>query len=125
MLRLLRDWANSLKRDVAALWLAARDRRVPLAAKWVAALVVAYALSPIDLIPDFIPVLGLIDDLLLLPLGIWLVKAMIPPALLAELREEARELALSRSPIGGALVVAAWVALALAAAFAWRAWAAA
>ena len=122
MLQVLRDWANALKRDVAALWLAVRDPRGPVAAKWIAALVVAYALSPIDLIPDFIPVLGLVDDLALLPLGIWLAKALIPPALMAELREAAHGLALVRSRWGAGLVVAGWLAMALTGAAAWRAW---
>lgn len=66
----LRGWARALKREVIVLWLAARDPRVPLGAKLLAGGVAAYALSPIDLIPDFIPVLGLLDDLLLVPLGI-------------------------------------------------------
>ena len=66
----LKQWARALKRDVVALWIAGRDRRVPWHAKAVAAAVAAYALSPIDLIPDFIPVLGYLDDLILVPLGI-------------------------------------------------------
>ena len=83
----LRNWARSLKRDVVALWLAARDPRVPWYAKAMAGLVAAYALSPIDLIPDFIPVLGYVDDLIIVPAGIWLVVRMIPPELMAEFRE--------------------------------------
>ena len=82
----LKGWARALKRDVVALWLAARDPRTPLAAKLVAGAVAAYALSPIDLIPDFIPVLGYLDDLLLVPAGIWLAVRLIPEELLAELR---------------------------------------
>jgi uncharacterized membrane protein YkvA (DUF1232 family) len=66
----LRGWARGIKRDVMALWLAARDPRTPWYAKAVAATVAAYALSPIDLIPDFIPVLGYLDDLIIVPLGI-------------------------------------------------------
>ena len=65
-----KQWAKAIKRDVVALWIAARDARTPLAAKVVAGAVAAYALSPIDLIPDFIPVLGYLDDLLIVPLGI-------------------------------------------------------
>ena len=65
----LRSWARGLKRDVVALWLAARDGRTPLAAKLLAGAVAAYALSPIDLIPDFVPVLGYLDDLLIVPAG--------------------------------------------------------
>jgi uncharacterized membrane protein YkvA (DUF1232 family) len=82
-------WARGLKRDVVALWLAARDPRVPLGAKLVAGAVAAYALSPIDLIPDFIPVLGYLDDLLIVPLGIMLAVRMIPRPLMAELRQAA------------------------------------
>jgi uncharacterized membrane protein YkvA (DUF1232 family) len=85
----LKAWARALKRDVVALWLAARDPRTPLAAKLLAGVVAAYALSPIDLIPDFIPVLGYLDDLLLVPAGIWLVVRLIPAELLAEFRAAA------------------------------------
>ena len=85
----LKSKAGKLKREIFALYLAARDPRTPWYAKAVAALVVAYALSPIDLIPDFIPILGYIDDLLLLPLGIWFVLTMIPPEIMAECRTKA------------------------------------
>ena len=87
----LRGWARMLKRDIVVLWLAARDPRVPLLVKLLAGLVAGYALSPIDLIPDFIPLLGLLDDLLLVPLGIWIVLRLIPSELLAELRLAAGE----------------------------------
>ncbi|RWX32769.1 DUF1232 domain-containing protein, partial [Rhizobium leguminosarum] len=73
-----KNWAKSLKRDIVALWLAARDPRVPWHAKVVAGAVAAYALSPIDLIPDFIPILGYLDDLLILPLGIMLAIRLVP-----------------------------------------------
>ncbi|WP_283194823.1 YkvA family protein [Rhizobium sp. AN80A] len=82
-------WAKSLKRDVVALWLAARDRRVPWYAKAVAGGIAAYALSPIDLIPDFIPVLGYLDDLVIVPLGILLAVRLVPPNVMAELRMDA------------------------------------
>lgn len=107
MLARLRAWAGSLKREIAALAGAARDPRTPLAAKLLALAIVAYALSPIDLIPDVIPVLGMLDDLLLLPLGIWLVVRMIPAGVLAEHRAAATTLAPSRT--GAAIVVALWV----------------
>ncbi len=84
-----KSWAKSLKRDIAALWLAARDKRVPWYAKLVAGAVAAYALSPVDLIPDFIPVLGYLDDLIIVPLGIMLAIRLIPPELMAELRATA------------------------------------
>jgi uncharacterized membrane protein YkvA (DUF1232 family) len=78
--------ARQLKREIFALYMAARDRRTPWYAKALALAVVAYALSPIDLIPDFVPVLGHLDDLLLLPLGIMLVLKMIPPQVMADCR---------------------------------------
>lgn len=108
-------WASALRRDVAVLWLAARDPRVPWTAKALAALVAAYALSPLDLIPDFIPVLGLLDDLLLVPLGIWLTLRLLPPDLLAELRAEAdrRDARLPASRAAAAVVVLLWGALVL------------
>lgn len=84
-----KQWARRIKRDVVALWFAARDPKTPLAAKLVAAAVAAYALSPIDLIPDFVPVLGYLDDLLIVPLGILLAVRMIPVELMTEFRQRA------------------------------------
>lgn len=84
-----RSRARQLKTEVRALSLACRDARVPSRTRWLALLVVAYALSPIDLIPDFIPVLGLLDDLILLPLGIALVLKSVPAEVLQECRERA------------------------------------
>ena len=83
----LKDWARVIKRDVHALYLASRDPRVPWYAKALAVLVAGYALSPIDLIPDFIPVLGYLDDVVLVPLGILAVIKLIPPEIMAEQRE--------------------------------------
>ena len=77
----LKGWARSVRRDVVALWLAARDPRVPWGAKLAAALVAAYALSPIDLIPDFIPFVGAVDDLVLVPLAIRWLLGRLPPEL--------------------------------------------
>jgi uncharacterized membrane protein YkvA (DUF1232 family) len=82
-------WARRIKRDVHALYLAARDPRVPWHAKVVAIAVAAYALSPIDLIPDFIPVLGYLDDLLIVPLGIILAVKLVPAHLMVEFRSAA------------------------------------
>lgn len=116
----LRQWATSLKRDVHALWLAARDPQTPWLAKVLAMAVAAYALSPIDLIPDFIPVLGYLDELLLLPLGILLVVRLIPPALMEKHREAASRAA--RRPvsrIAAAVFVAAWLASAALLAWVW------
>ena len=115
----LKTWARALKRDVVALWLAARDPRTPLGAKLLAGLVAAYALSPIDLIPDFIPVIGYLDDLLLVPAGIWLAVRLIPAALLAELRTAAEARERPRSLAGAAVVAAVWLALAGLAAWLW------
>lgn len=117
----LRAWAKSVKRDVVALWLAARDRRTPWYVKALAGLVAAYALSPIDLIPDFVPVLGYLDDLLIVPLGIVAVVALIPPALMRELREEAERLeARPRSRAMAVAFVAVWIAAAVL--LGWVAW---
>lgn len=111
MIERLKAWAKALKRDVVALWLAARDPRTPLAAKLVAALVAAYALSPIDLIPDFIPVLGYLDDLLLVPVGIWLAVRLIPLALLREFRATAQARDRPRSLAGAGVVGVVWLAV--------------
>jgi uncharacterized membrane protein YkvA (DUF1232 family) len=109
----LQQWARTLKRDVVALSLAVQDTRVPWYAKVVAACVVAYALSPIDLIPDFIPVLGYLDDLILVPLGIALAIALVPPAVFEEHRTTASERTASRptSWVGAAVIILLWVAL--------------
>jgi len=106
-----RSKVATLKADTYALYLASRDPRVPWHAKALAALTVAYALSPIDLIPDFIPVLGYLDDLLLVPLGLALAVHLVPPAVLAEHRADAaRRFANGgpRSRAGAALVVLVW-----------------
>ena len=118
MIARLRQWAHALKRDVLVLWLAARDNRIPAAIKLLAAIVAGYALSPIDLIPDFIPVLGLLDDLLLVPAGIWLVLRLIDPVVLANLREVAENHAWPRSLAGAAAIIAIW--LGLLAAIGWK-----
>lgn len=87
MIGRLKDWARTIKRDVHALYLAGRDPRVPWHAKALTIVIAGYALSPIDLIPDFIPVLGYLDDVILLPLGIVLVIRLIPPEIMTEHRE--------------------------------------
>lgn len=106
-------WARDLKRDVVALWLAARDPRVPWYAKAFCAAVAAYALSPIDLIPDFVPVLGYLDDLILIPLGIMAAVRMIPAHVLVELRAQASQrTGRPTSSIAAALIVGIWIAAA-------------
>jgi uncharacterized membrane protein YkvA (DUF1232 family) len=109
----LRSWARSLKRDIVALWLAARDPRVPWYAKAIAGVTAAYALSPIDLIPDFIPILGYVDDMLIVPLGIWLAVRMIAPELMQEFRAEAeRRGSRPRSHVAAGLIIGIWIATA-------------
>ncbi|KGD71018.1 membrane protein (plasmid) [Pantoea vagans] len=92
-----KTWAKNIKRDVHAVWLAARDPRTPLLAKVLALIVAAYAVSPIDLIPDFIPIIGYLDDLIIVPLGIMLVARLIPAEVMREHRETAAQA--SRRPV--------------------------
>jgi uncharacterized membrane protein YkvA (DUF1232 family) len=111
--RRIKDWARVVRRDVHALWLAARDPRTPWYARVFALTVAAYALSPIDLIPDFVPVLGYLDEVILLPPAILLAIRLVPPEVMAEHRATAA--AAQAKPVsraGAALVVAVWVAVA-------------
>lgn len=105
---------RKLKKETYVIYLACKDSRVPWYARALAALVVAYALSPIDLIPDVIPVIGYLDDLILVPLGIVLVLRMLPPVVLAECRIKA-ETAMAQdkptSPIAAITVVVIWIML--------------
>jgi uncharacterized membrane protein YkvA (DUF1232 family) len=106
----LKTWARALKRDVHAVYLAARDPRTPWYAKALALAVAGYALSPIDLIPDFIPVVGYLDDVILVPAGIWLVIRLIPADVLAEHRALAD--AASSRPVNRtatAAILAIWI----------------
>jgi uncharacterized membrane protein YkvA (DUF1232 family) len=109
----LRERAHALRVDAHAVWLSARDPRVPWYAKLLGLVVTGYALSPIDLIPDFVPVLGLLDDLVLIPAGIWLMLRLIPAAVFAEHRATAE--AASQRPVsrvGAAIVILLWLAIA-------------
>ena len=109
----LRRWARAVKQDVVALYIAARDPRVPWHVKAAAVAIAAYALSPIDLIPDFIPVLGYLDELILLPIAIALVIRMIPGPLMAEFRAEAQRR--SERPVSrmaAAVILGLWFAAA-------------
>ena len=111
--RTLQKWAREVSRDVVALHLARNDPRVPWYAKALAICIVAYAVSPIDLIPDFIPILGYADDLLILPLGILLVVRLIPPPVLEEYRGKAATLLEQPKSRAGALVIVViWLGLA-------------
>jgi uncharacterized membrane protein YkvA (DUF1232 family) len=105
---------KELKQELHAIYLACKDPRTPWYAKALATCVVGYALSPIDLIPDPIPVLGYMDDFILLPLGIAAVRKMIPAAILAECREKAREASAqpkSRNLVAAGIIVAIWIVL--------------
>ena len=87
----LNCWAKALKKNTYALYLASKDPRVPALAKIMVGVIVAYALSPIDLIPDFIPVIGYLDELLILPIGIWLAIKLIPDTVWAECQHFAQQ----------------------------------
>jgi len=101
---------HKLRIDVHAAWLAARDRRTPWYARAFGLFITAYALSPLDLIPDFIPVLGLVDDALLIPLGLWLFTRMLPSGLFDECRAEAERISQQpRSWVGALIIVCLWL----------------
>lgn len=113
----IKAWARRIKRDSVTLWFAYRDPRTPWLVKSLCVLVVAYALSPIDLIPDFIPVLGYVDDALLLPVLIWLAVKLLPPHVVEDNRAKAEQWMNERgrkptSKAGAALVVFIWTAVA-------------
>lgn len=115
----LKAWARCIKRDGLTLWFAGRHPRAPWLAKAVGLFVVAYALSPIDLIPDFVPVLGFVDDVLLLPGLIYLAIRLLPSDVLAECRRQAEAWMRSardkpRSKAGAAVIVAVWVGVGVA-----------
>jgi uncharacterized membrane protein YkvA (DUF1232 family) len=111
---------HKLRVDAHAAWLAARDPRTPWYARAFGMAVTAYALSPIDLIPDFIPILGLLDDALLIPLGLWLFVKMLPDGLFAEHRAAAAAAAKRPGSAAGALIVVAlWIAAAGMTAWLW------
>ncbi|WP_408593763.1 YkvA family protein [Limnohabitans sp.] len=112
----LRTWARCVKRDGVTLWFAGKNPMTPWYAKALGALVVAYALSPIDLIPDFIPVLGYLDDVLLLPVLIWLAVKLLPAEVLQDCRRQAEEWMQKKekkpiSRAGVAFVIAMWLVI--------------
>lgn len=102
----LKEWAQRFKAELVALWFCTRHPRTPFIAKTLAMAVVAYAFSPIDLIPDFIPVLGYLDELILLPIGIWLVLKLVPADVMLDCREQAARWLDDQRPKLPALVVA-------------------
>jgi len=115
MLEILKKRSTELKTETYALFLAYRDPRTPWYAKVFAGIVIAYAFSPIDLIPDFIPVLGYLDDLILVPLGISLALKMIPSEVRVESREKAREFNRSGNPVNwfaGFIITLIWILIA-------------
>ena len=120
----MRGWAVIFKRDGLTLWFAARDPNVPWYAKAMGFMTVAYALSPIDLIPDFIPLLGLVDDLILLPIFIWLTLKLIPKLVLTQCRALADQWLKDKkgkmvSRVGGFMIVMIWALILVAI---WRTW---
>jgi uncharacterized membrane protein YkvA (DUF1232 family) len=115
MIDKVKDWARALKRNVVALWFACKDARTPPLAKALAVFTVGYALSPIDLIPDFIPVLGFLDDAIILPGLIWLVLRMVPGEVLADSRAQAdawfaEGRAKPASRVGAVVIILVWIA---------------
>ncbi len=118
-MEIIKKWkgsARKLKQELHAVYLACRDPRTPWYAKALGACVIGYALSPIDLIPDFIPILGYVDDLILLPLGIAAVRRMIPAVILADCRLKAKEASIQRKgknwTVAG-IIIAIWIVLAV------------
>jgi len=115
MIETWKQRARRLKAETYAIYLAYRDPRVPWYARLFVACVVGYAFSPIDLVPDFIPILGYLDDLILVPVGIALALKMIPPAVMAECREKAQGVMAQGKPVNrtaAAVIVAIWLLLA-------------
>lgn len=110
----VKSWAKSLKREVIVLNHAYHDPRCPIVAKVVAVATIAYALSPIDLIPDFIPVLGQLDDLILVPAGLWLSIKLIPKEVMDDARKKIviEGEKLPKNKVVGAIVVGTWIATA-------------
>ncbi|WP_108124183.1 YkvA family protein [Saccharospirillum mangrovi] len=113
MLQKLKQFATAMKTRLVVLYLAVRDTRTPWYVRALGLGVVAYALSPIDLIPDFIPVIGWLDDLILVPIGLWLVDRMIPDQVRLECTERAAEVGpISASKTAGVIILVLWVAAA-------------
>jgi len=108
----MKAWAKSLKRQIFILYYACKDERVPWYAKVFTACIVAYAFSPVDLIPDFIPILGYLDDVILLPLGIMFALKMIPKGVLSDCEVKAEELMQKGKPrnwVGGSIIILIWI----------------
>ncbi len=109
----LKAWAKALKRDVLTLWFVLRHPLTPWYARALAAVLTAYALSPVDLIPDFIPILGLLDDLIIVPAGVWVLLKMVPDEVLSESRSQAdawfrQDKRKPQSFVGLGIILALW-----------------
>lgn len=116
MLERLKQWARSLKTELYALYLTYRDPRVSWYARLLAVCVVGYAFSPIDLIPDPIPILGYLDDLIIVPIGVWLVLKLIPKEVMAECRERAQSEIRKGKPtnwVAASIIILIWILLAV------------
>ena len=114
MFNKMKAWAKSLKRQIFILYYACKDERVPWYAKVFTACIVAYAFSPVDLIPDFIPILGYLDDVILLPLGIMFALKMIPKGVLSDCEVKAEELMQKGKPrnwVGGSIIILIWIVI--------------
>lgn len=116
MWQAVKQWAARVRRDTVALWFAVRDRRTPLWLRALGYLIVAYALSPIDLIPDFLPVIGYLDELILLPAGLWLMIRFMPGEVLADCRGRADAWLAKgnerpRSKLGAVIVIVIWITI--------------
>ncbi len=117
MWQAFKEWVNRLKHDTVALWFACRDRRTPRGVRILGFLIVAYALSPIDLIPDFIPIIGYLDELILIPAGLWILLKLIPAQVLSDCRDKASDWLASgqlkpRSAFGASIVILIWIMIA-------------
>ncbi len=113
MWRRLKTWARLVKSDIVTLWFAGGHPQTPLSAKIAALLIVAYAFSPVDLIPDFIPVLGMLDEIILLPLGIWFTLQLLPAPVIADCRRRAQDWMDEHRPrpqnyVAAAVFIALW-----------------
>lgn len=108
------SWARKLKRNIFAIWIASRSKRTPSTAKIIAVVVAGYALSPIDLIPDFIPVLGYLDDLIIVPAGLALAIRLIPEKLMTEFTQKAEQIASKPvSYTAAMLIVLVWILISI------------
>lgn len=111
----VKESAQKLKREIITLYIASNDERVPILAKIICAFVLAMALSPIDIIPDFIPILGLLDDIILIPIGLWLAMRMIPDEVWVDARQQAslRNERLPPNYYAATLIVLLWIVFAV------------